>query len=200
VSAIGDQIRTRFAERARALERAAALADGVEAAARAMAGALRGGGTVYACGNGGSASQAAHAVCELVGRFKRERGALRAVSLVDNPATLTAVSNDYGFADVFSRQIAGVIRRGDCLLALSTSGESENVVRACATARAAGATVIALTGEAGGRVAAAASLAIRVPDADTPRVQEIHLLVIHLLCELIESALAGPGDAAATAP
>jgi D-sedoheptulose 7-phosphate isomerase len=195
VSAAGDDIRAGLAARAQALDRAAGLAGRVEEAADAIVTCLRGGGTVYACGNGGSASQAAHFVAELVGRFKRERGALRAVSLVDNSATLTSIANDYEFAEVFSRQLAGVIRRGDCLLALSTSGNSENVVRACTAARAAGATAIALTGQSGGRAAEACTLAIRVPDADTPRVQEIHLLVIHLLCEIVERALAGPGGA-----
>jgi len=200
VSPTGDDIRAGFAARSLALERAASLTARVEEAAGAIAACLRGGGTVYACGNGGSASQAAHFVAELVGRFKRERWALRAVSLVDNSATLTSIANDYAFAEVFSRQLAGVIRPGDCLLALSTSGNSENVVRACSAARAAGATAIALTGEAGGRAAEACTLAIRVPDTDTPRVQEIHLLVIHLLCEIVEGALAGPGDTGAGAP
>lgn len=200
MSSTGDDIRAGFAERARSLEWAASLAGPVEEAADAIVTCLRGGGTVYACGNGGSASQAAHFVAELVGRFKRERRALRAVSLVDNASTLTSIANDYEFAEVFSRQLAGVIRPGDCLLALSTSGNSENVVRACATARTAGAAVIALTGESGGRAAEACTLAIRVPDADTPRVQEIHLLVIHLLCEIVERALSGPGDAGAGAP
>ncbi len=197
MSATGDDIRAAFAARAQSLERAAVLAGRIEQAADAITACLRGGGMVYACGNGGSASQAAHFVAELVGRFKRERRALRAVSLVDNAATLTSIANDYEFAEVFSRQLAGVIRPGDCLLALSTSGNSENVVRACAAARAAGAAAIALTGESGGRAAEACTLAIRVPDTDTPRVQEIHLLVIHLLCEMVERALAGPGGAGA---
>jgi D-sedoheptulose 7-phosphate isomerase len=197
VSSTGDDIRAAFAARALSLERAVSLAGRVEEAADTITSCLRGGGTVYACGNGGSASQAAHFVAELVGRFKRERRALRAVSLVDNAATLTSIANDYEFAEVFSRQLAGVIRPGDCLLALSTSGNSENVVRACGAARAAGATAIALTGESGGRAAEACTFAIRVPDADTPRVQEIHLLVIHLLCEFVERALIAPGDAGA---
>lgn len=196
MSTAGDDIRAGFSERVRALERAVVLVPRVKEAAALIAGRLREGGTVYACGNGGSASQAAHFVGELVGRFKRERAAFRAVSLAENAATLTAVANDYDFADVFSRQLDGIARRGDCLVALSTSGESENVFRACRAARAGGADVIALTGRDGGRVAAESRVAICVPDTDTPRIQEVHLLVIHLLCEAVENSLAEPGAAA----
>jgi D-sedoheptulose 7-phosphate isomerase len=150
------------------------------------------GGTVWACGNGGSATQAQHLVAELVGRFKRERSALRAICLSDNTATVTAVANDYEFADVFARQVRGLARAGDCLVALSTSGNSENVVRACRAAREAGAAAVAVTGASGGRVAAECDVAVRVPESDTPRIQEVHLVVIHLLCEIVETALAGP--------
>ena len=144
---------------------------------------------MFACGNGGSATQAAHFVLELVGRFKRERRALRAFSLAENAGTLTAIGNDYEFADIFARQLQGILRPGDCLVALSTSGESENVVRACQAAKEAKGRVVGLTGAKGGRVAAASDVALRVPESDTPLVQEVHLAVVHLLCEIVEDAL-----------
>jgi D-sedoheptulose 7-phosphate isomerase len=163
-------------------------------AGRVLSRVLGAGGTVWACGNGGSATQAQHLVAELVGRFRRERGAMRAFCLSDNAATVTAVANDYEFADVFARQVRGLARAGDCLVALSTSGSSENVVRACRAARAAGVSVVAMTGESGGRVAKESDVVIRVPAADTPRIQEAHLVVIHLLCEIVDTIVAEAGD------
>src|SRR5262249_11599129 len=165
----------------------------VEQTAAVCITSLLAGGTVWTCGNGGSAAEAQHFAAELVGRYKRDRNALRAVCLSDNIATLTSVSNDYEFADVFARQIRGMAKRGDVLLAFTTSGNSENVLRACAAARENGVAVVALTGKSGGRVAAVCDIAIRVPDADTPLVQEVHLAVVHVLCDLIETAFATPG-------
>ena len=171
-------------------QRADVIAGPVEAAARALIGALVAGGTVWTCGNGGSASQAQHFAAELVGRFKRERDALRVVCLCDNVATITSVSNDYQFADVFARSVRGMGRRQDALLAFSTSGNSENVVRACVAAQAIGLNVVGLTGAGGGRLADACDVLIAVPDTDTPLIQEVHLTVVHVLCDMIESALA----------
>jgi D-sedoheptulose 7-phosphate isomerase len=182
-------VAARLRARSPLYERAAALASHVQDAAALLVRSLQGGGAVFACGNGGSATQAAHFVTELVGRFKRERSALRAFSLAENSATLTALGNDYEFADVFARQMRGMVRPGDCVVALTTSGESENVVRGCLAAREARARVIVLTGEAGGRAAAAGDVAIRVPETDTPLVQEVHLAVIHLLCEIVEAEM-----------
>lgn len=184
-----DDIRVRLGERTGVFERARSLAPEVARAGEVLVRSLEGGGSVFACGNGGSASQAAHFVGELVGRFKRERRALRAFSLAENAATLTAISNDYEFDDVFARQLRGILRPGDCLVALSTSGESENVVRACLAAREAKGRVVALTGDKGGRVAAESDVAILAPVSDTPLVQEVHLAVVHLLCEIVEDAL-----------
>jgi D-sedoheptulose 7-phosphate isomerase len=146
---------------------------------------------VYSCGNGGSASQSAHLATELVGRFKKERSALRAVSLTDNAALLTALANDYSYDDVFAHQIAGLARPGDVLLALSTSGNSECVVRACRAGREAGAHVIGLTGRGGGRMGEFCDRVIAVDHDDTPLIQEIHLIVIHVLCETVESEIFG---------
>ncbi|HEU4364861.1 MAG TPA: SIS domain-containing protein [Candidatus Krumholzibacteria bacterium] len=186
-----DDIRSRLRERVDLAARAEALAPAVAAAAAELVRSLESGGTVFACGNGGSATQSTHLVGELVGRFKRERHPLRAYSLNENTATLTAVPNDYEFAEVFARQVRGLARAGDCLVAISTSGNSENVVRACRAARDAGARVVSLTGAGGGKVGVASDVVVAVPDSDTPRVQEVHLVVIHLLCGIVEDALAG---------
>ena len=183
------ELRARFHHRALLFERSGELADAIARGVDVLVRSLEGGGSVFACGNGGSATQAAHFVLELVGRFKRERRALRAFSLAENAGTLTAISNDYEFADVFARQLHGMLRPGDCLVALSTSGESENVVRACRAAREAKGRVLGLTGAKGGRMAAESDVVIMVPENDTPLVQEVHLAVLHLWCETVEEAL-----------
>lgn len=172
------------------------IAPAVEQAAAACITALRAGGTVWTCGNGGSAAEAQHFAAELVGRYKRERDALRAVCLADNVPTLTSVSNDYEFADVFVRQVRGMAKRGDVLLAFSTSGNSENIVRAAAAARAGGVVVVGLTGESGGRLVSECDITVRVPEPDTPLIQEVHLAVVHVLCDMIEGAFASGPDRA----
>ncbi len=162
----------------------------IAAAASAMIDTLRAGRVIYACGNGGSAAQAAHFATELVGRFKMERRALPVFSLADNTGLLTSLGNDYSFEDVFARQIAGIGRSGDCLLALSTSGKSPNVVRACEAAARSGVRVIAMTGAGGGDVARHAEITIAVGVADTPLVQELHLAILHMICRAVEAAMA----------
>ncbi len=172
-----------------------ALLAGVEAplaeAAELLARCLGGGRRVYACGNGGSAAQAAHFAAELVGRFKRDRGALPAVALAENVATLTAVANDYAYDDVFARALRGMAGSGDALVALSTSGTSPSVVRACDAARECGAHVVALTGRGGGALAARCDVLLAVDSDATDRIQETHLMALHILCEAIESACFG---------
>ncbi|MCZ6766674.1 MAG: SIS domain-containing protein [bacterium] len=153
---------------------------------------LASGGAVFVCGNGGSASQAEHLAGELVGRFKKERDSLRVFALTADSAVVTALANDYGYDEVFSRQLNGMARRGDCLLALSTSGESKNIVKACETAKKKGARVFALTGQGGGTVGAVSEACLAVPDSDTARIQEIHLLAIHLICQLVEESMTSP--------
>jgi len=167
-------------------------AENIRTIASVMARCLEGGGTVYTCGNGGSASQAEHFSAELVGRFNRDRRSLPVYSLSENGAVLSSLANDYTFEHVFSHQIEGMGNEGDCLLALSTSGNSENVVRACKAAKEKGLHVFALTGESGGLVAPECELAVKIPDTDTARIQEMHLLVIHLICLLVEAALFAP--------
>jgi D-sedoheptulose 7-phosphate isomerase len=158
------------------------------------------GGAVFTCGNGGSASQAEHFAAELSGRFKLDRKSLPVFALSTNTASVTAISNDFGFAEMFARQIEGIGKAGDGVVALSTSGESRNIVRACETARRKGMRVFALTGQTGGSLLEAGDRLIRVPDTDTARIQEMHLVVLHIACQLIEDALfsargAGPRDA-----
>ncbi len=170
----------------------AGVVEAMAAAAAAMIEGLRAGHAVYACGNGGSATQAAHFATELVGRFKMDRAALPVFSLVDNSGLLTSLGNDYTIEDVFARQIAGIGRPGDCLLALSTSGTSPNVVRACRAAAERGVRVIAMTGAGGGDMANHAEITIAVGVTDTPLVQELHLAVLHMLCRAVEAAMFSP--------
>jgi D-sedoheptulose 7-phosphate isomerase len=153
---------------------------------------LKAGKKALFCGNGGSAADAQHLAAELVGRFYDDRRPLPALALHTNTSTLTAVANDYGYEAVFAREIAAHGRRGDLLFALSTSGNSPNILKAVEAARAAGVPTVALTGEGGGKLAGAADHAIRVPSADTPRIQECHILVGHILCDIAERALCGP--------
>jgi D-sedoheptulose 7-phosphate isomerase len=161
----------------------------VAAAAEVVIACLEGGGTVYFCGNGGSAADAQHMACELAGRFYLDRPALAAVALTTNTSSLTAIGNDYSFDDVFSRQLEGLGSPGDVLVAITTSGGSANVTQAVRAAHALGMTVIGMTGEKGSRFAAQCDLALVGKSAITPRVQESHVAMGHVLCELVERAL-----------
>ena len=165
-----------------------ALAPQVVEAAGRLAEAFRAGHRLYACGNGGSACDAMHLVEELVARYKRERPGLPAHHLLD-AATLTCWSNDYDFASVFRRQVEAMVRPGDVLVAISTSGESENVRSAVQAARERGAVVVGLLGRGGGAIAPLCEVALVVPSDETERVQEGHITLIHLLCELVEREL-----------
>jgi D-sedoheptulose 7-phosphate isomerase len=181
---------------ARRLER---VRDALAAAAEVTIACLEGGGTVYFCGNGGSAADAQHLACELAGRFLAERPALAAVALTTNSSSLTAIGNDYGFDRVFSRQLEGLGLPGDVLIALTTSGGSANVLRAVEAAHGLGMTVIGMTGAKGVRFAARCDVALVTPSASTPRIQEGHITLGHALCELIERALFGRGRSPAGA-
>lgn len=161
----------------------------VARAAELIVHALRDGGTVLAFGNGGSAADATHFAAELVGRYLLDRDGLPAVSLSDNPSAITAISNDYGYERVFARQVEALGRAGDVALGISTSGRSGNVLAALEAARANGLTTVVLTGGDGRPAREAADVCIAVPSAETPRIQEGHTLVLHILCELVERAL-----------
>jgi D-sedoheptulose 7-phosphate isomerase len=156
--------------------------------AMAIADAFRAGNRLYACGNGGSACDGMHLVEELVARYKRDRPGLPAHHLMDAP-TLTCWSNDYDFATAYRRQVETLVRRGDVLVALSTSGNSENVVEAVRAARGAGALTIGLTGRDGGRLRPLCDEVLVVPSDAAERIQEGHITIIHILCELIERTL-----------
>jgi D-sedoheptulose 7-phosphate isomerase len=169
-----------------------ACADALESAAREVVACLRSGGKLVAMGNGGSAADAQHLVAELVGRFRAERAPLPALALTTDPSIVTALANDYGFEDVFARQVRAHVRPGDVVVGLSTSGNSENVLRGLAAAREQGARTIALLGGTGGRLRGRADVELRVPSDDTARIQEGHITLLHVLCELVDHALGAP--------
>jgi len=159
-------------------------------AVEAIAATLQRGGKVLVFGNGGSASDAQHFASELVGRYLRERRALPVIALTVDTSILTSVGNDYGFDRVFSRQVEALGAAGDVAIGISTSGQSPNVVAALKAARARGLTPIALTGGDGGPVGRAADIHVNVPDPATPRVQEVHRTLLHVICELVEDGIA----------
>lgn len=168
-----------------------AFLEKVEQAARLLTGAFRQGGKVLFCGNGGSAADAQHIAAELSGRFYTDRPPLYAEALHVNTSYLTAVANDYGYEHVFARMVEAAGRPGDVLAAISTSGNSESIVRAIEKARTIGMTVIGLTGAGGGRMAGLCDVLLDVPSGDTPRIQESHILLGHILCEIVEKEMFG---------
>jgi len=162
------------------------LAEPTARAARMLIEAVRGGHTVYVCGDGGSAAQAQHIAGELVGRFLKERAALPCVALTTDTSILTAVANDYDFEDVFARQVEGLVKEGDVLWALSTSGNSVNVLKAVSLARKRGAKVLGMTGRGGGKLKELCDVVLCVPADSSPPIQEGHLVLLHILCGLLE--------------
>ena len=170
------------------------MAAPVAAAIEIMTQSLLNGGKILACGNGGSAGDAQHFAAELIGRFEAERQELAAIALTTDSSILTAVGNDYGFEQIFSKQVRGLGHAGDVLLAISTSGNSSNVIAAIKAAHEHDMTVIALTGKGGGQIGEMlrdADIHLCVPADRTARIQETHLLVIHCLCDGIDALLLG---------
>ena len=161
----------------------------IEKTANELTMSLKNGGAVFSCGNGGSASQAEHFAAELAGRFKLDRKSLPVFSLSTNTASLTAIANDFGFAEMFARQIEGIGKKGDALVALSTSGNSDNIIRACRIAREKEMTVYGLSGKSGGKMAGECDFMIRIPETDTAIIQEMHLVALHMICQLIEESI-----------
>jgi D-sedoheptulose 7-phosphate isomerase len=171
----------------RRLERACSAA--VAAAAEVMITCLQNGGSLFFCGNGGSAADAQHLACELAGRYLMDRTSLPATALTTNTSSLTAIGNDYGYDQVFSRQLEGLGKPGDVLVAITTSGGSRSVMRAVAAAHRLGMTVVGMTGMRGSAFAAKCDIALITPHTVTPRIQEGHIAMGHTFCELIERAM-----------
>ena len=171
----------------------------VAAAAEVLVQCFENGGTVYFCGNGGSAADAQHLATEFAGRYLVERPGLPAVALTTNTSALTAIGNDYGYEQVFSRQLEGLGAPGDVLVAITTSGRSESVRRAVGSAQGAGMTVIGMTGAKGADFAALCDIALVTPSASTPLVQEGHITMGHAFCLLVERALFPPAPKRAAA-
>lgn len=170
------------------------MAAPIEAATRLMAECLRNGGKMMACGNGGSAADAQHFAAELLNRFERERAPLAAIALTTDTSTLTSIANDYAYEQVFAKQVTGLGRPGDVLLAISTSGNSPNVMAAIEAAHARGMRVVALTGKGGGAIAKqleSDDIHLCVPADRTARIQEVHLLTLHCLCDGIDALILG---------
>ncbi len=150
---------------------------------------LRAGGKILLCGNGGSAADAQHIAAELVGRFRLERAPLPAIALTTNASSLTAIANDYGYEGVFGRQVAAFGRAGDTLIAISTSGKSRNVIVAAEEARSLGIKVVGLMGESAGHLAPLCEVAVQVPSSDVARIQEVHITIGHIWCDIVEKSL-----------
>jgi D-sedoheptulose 7-phosphate isomerase len=167
------------------------LVEKISVAVEMMCASLRNQGKIHFCGNGGSAADAQHLAAELSGRFYFDRPPLNAEALHCNTSYLTAVGNDYGYEFIFSRLLAGTGHAGDVLIGISTSGNSQNIVKAFEKAREMGIKTVALTGRGGGKMKELADLCLNVPSTDTPRIQESHIMVGHIICELIETELFG---------
>lgn len=165
------------------------LVGSITACAELLVGALAAGQKILIMGNGGSAADAQHMAAELVGRFLLERKALPAIALTTNTSNLTAIGNDYGYDDIFKRQVEALTQPGDVLIGISTSGNSRNVLSAMKLGSQLGAKTIGLLGRDGGEIGRCVDLNLTVPSQETPRIQEAHLVIIHILCDLIEKEL-----------
>jgi D-sedoheptulose 7-phosphate isomerase len=189
------RVRDHFAESIATKQTSAdALAESIVAAGRLMSDALLADGKILSCGNGGSAADAQHFSSELLNRFEMERPGLPAMALTTDASTVTSISNDYSYEEIFSKQVRALGKPRDVLLGISTSGNSENVIRAIGAAHERGMKIVALSGRDGGRMAELfdeGDVEIRVPATRTARIQEVHLVVIHCLCDLIDHTLLG---------
>lgn len=166
-----------------------ALGEHIEIAVQEIIKCLNGQGKILLCGNGGSAADCQHIAAEFTGRFVKDRPPIAAISLTTDTSALTCISNDYSFVDIFSRQIIAVGRSGDCLIAISTSGNSENVLKAVNVARDMGIFTIGLLGRDGGKLASICDLSIVASSSVTARIQEVHILIGHTICEMVENDL-----------
>jgi D-sedoheptulose 7-phosphate isomerase len=185
----GEFLKQQLDEHRELFSRLEDLAPRVEAAVSLIVACLSSGNKVMFCGNGGSAADSQHLASEFTGRFINDRRPLAAIALTTDSSALTCIANDYSFDEVFSRQVLGLGRGGDCLVAISTSGNSRNVIRAAEAARSNGVHVIGLLGRDGGKLGALSEIAIIVPSTSTARIQEAHSFIGHTLCGLVERGL-----------
>jgi len=160
----------------------------LEEASKLMVSTLKNGNKILLCGNGGSAADAQHIAAELTGRYKSERRGLPAIALTTDTSALTAISNDYGYAKVFDRQVEALANKGDLLIGISTSGNSDNIISALNTAKELGCTTIGFSGHDGGQMNKVCDVNLIVPSNDTPRIQEMHILFGHTLCQIVDNA------------
>ena len=187
---MSDKISAHFNEHLKVITESAAIClEATTIVGRQISESLAKDRTLFWCGNGGSAADSQHLAAEFVGRFKKDRKALRSIALTTDTSVLTCVANDYSYEDIFSRQLEALARDADVLVAISTSGNSENILRALRTARELGVKTIALLGKDGGEAKALADMAIVIPSESTARIQEAHILIGHILCDMIEQEL-----------
>lgn len=185
-----EKIKNSIKENIRAKEEVSKSQSGnIEKAAKAIVASLKNGGKLLVFGNGGSAADSQHIAAEFVGRFKLEREPLAAIALTTNSSILTAIANDYGYDAVFTRQLEALASRKDIAMGISTSGNSKNVIDALIKAKSIGLVTIALTGGDGGKMRSTADISINVAIKDTPRVQESHIMIGHIICELVENEI-----------
>jgi D-sedoheptulose 7-phosphate isomerase len=180
-------LKNTLAEHRAAVDCVQALEPKISAVATLLRDSLAGQGSIYICGNGGSAADAQHFAAELTGRFEKNRPGYPAVALTTDSSALTSIGNDFGFDQIFSRQLQALAQPGDVLLAISTSGNSKNVMVAVEYARSNGIKVVGLTGRDGGVILNMVDVALNIPVERTARVQEMHILILHMLCEAIEA-------------
>ena len=186
-----DRLRLQLEDHAAVVRAMQPLLPKVEAVARSLCDSFATGHRLYTMGNGGSAADALHFAEEMLGRYRRDRRPLPASSFVADPTGLTCISNDYGWENVFARQAEGLVCKGDMVVGISTSGNSENVIRAMHIARQKGAITVALTGTTGGKLAALADHLLNVPSNATARIQEMHIFMIHMICERVDDWVLG---------
>ena len=182
-------VKATLEEHTQVVKKMVALESEIVSAGKLCANALAQGQSIYLCGNGGSAADAQHIAAELIGRFVSDRRSLPAIALTTDTSVLTAIGNDYGYDEVFSRQVEGLCRKGDVLIAISTSGNSTNVLRAVDAAHVVGSSVIGLLGKSGGVLKRRCDVPLIVPSNVTARIQEMHIVIGHLICALVEKHL-----------
>jgi D-sedoheptulose 7-phosphate isomerase len=182
-------ISNNFLEHLEVAKRTSSLASVIRETGELLIQTIRNGSKVFICGNGGSAADAQHFAAELTGRFERERRALPAVALTTDTSALTAIGNDYGFDFIFSRQLEALARPGDLLVAISTSGNSRNVLKAVSYAKENQISTIGLLGRDGGQLAPEVNLSLVVPTDRTARIQEMHILIVHIWCEMLDASI-----------